>query len=317
MNGLKERIDMHGHYFPPAYIAQLDRHGMDIIDGVKRPAWSEERQWEYMEMLHIRFSTMSLSSPHVYMGDIGEACETARACNEYGADLVRRHPDRFAALGTLPLPDVEKSVEEIRYCREKLHLDGFALLSNYEGIYLGDPALDQVMEELNREQTVVTIHPTEPSAAPDGIGLPSPMMEYFFDTTRAVTNLLIHGAVRCYPNIRFVVPHAAAFVPVLADRLIPLGDVLLKDRNLDIEGDLRRFYYDLAGYPMPKQYSLLTQVADPTHIVYGSDIQYTFPPLAIRQAQKMDEAFDEGTAERIYKQNALALMPAIRNRTGM
>ncbi len=45
---LKERIDVHGHYFPPAYQKLLRRHNVDLLDGVKAPVWSIERQWEYM-----------------------------------------------------------------------------------------------------------------------------------------------------------------------------------------------------------------------------------------------------------------------------
>lgn len=35
---LKERIDVHGHYFPPAYQELLQRHHMEFLDGVKAPA---------------------------------------------------------------------------------------------------------------------------------------------------------------------------------------------------------------------------------------------------------------------------------------
>ena len=147
---LKERIDVHGHYIPPTHLKLLQRHHMEFLDGVKAPEWSIERQWEYMKQLNISFSTLSLSSPHLHMGDKTEAVETARSCNEYGAELMKQYPERFEVLASLPLPEIEESIQEIRYCRNELGIHGFALLTNYRGIYLGNELLDPVMEEMNR-----------------------------------------------------------------------------------------------------------------------------------------------------------------------
>ena len=122
---LKERIDIHGHFFPPAYQQLLQRHHIEFLDGVKAPVWSVKRQWEYMERLHISFAVLSLSSPHLHLGDKAEAVETARGCNVYGAELSRRYPERFAALASLPLPEISESIQEIRYGREKLGICGF------------------------------------------------------------------------------------------------------------------------------------------------------------------------------------------------
>ena len=127
---LKERIDIHGHFFPPTYQQLLQRHHIEFLDGEKAPIWSVERQWAYMERLHISFAVLSLSSPHLHLGDKAEAVETARGCNVYGAELSRRYPERFAALASLPLPEISESIQEIRYGREKLGICGFALLTN-------------------------------------------------------------------------------------------------------------------------------------------------------------------------------------------
>ena len=134
-----------------------------------------------MEQLHISFATLSLSSPHLHMGDKTEAVETARNCNEYGVELAKRYPEKFALLASLPLPEIQESIQEIRYCRDVLGIHGFAMLTNYHGDYLGSELLDPVMEELNRQLTLVTIHPTLPWKNVPGAAeeLPGPMMEYF------------------------------------------------------------------------------------------------------------------------------------------
>lgn len=310
MNMLKRRIDIHSHYFPPAYKELLRRHGMDVLDGVKAPEWSLERQFEYMDRLNISFAALSISSPHLHLGDRAEAVETARACNEYGSALAESYPDRFAALASLPLPEIGGSMEEIRYCREKLNIRGFALLSNYGGEYLGSAKFEPVMEELNRYPTLITIHPTVPhvsgaeNAAPE---LPAPVMEYFFETTRTVADMLLHGTVRKYPNLRFVVPHGGAFITILSDRLIPLAGMLLPDRDLDIAGDLRRLYYDLAGFSMPKQFGLLRTITDGSHLLYGSDSPFTALPMCVKLAEQMDAKLGE-LSEQVYEKNPSSLL---------
>ena len=84
------KIDLHTHYLPPAYLELLSRHGIETLDGgMKIPQWSPEKHLENMEKLSINYAVLTISSPHLHLGDPVEAVETARACNEYGAALVR------------------------------------------------------------------------------------------------------------------------------------------------------------------------------------------------------------------------------------
>jgi hypothetical protein len=58
------------------------------------------------------------------------------------------------------LPHIDGSLEEAAYALDQLHLDGVGLYSSTDGIYLGDGHYDPLLEELNRRQSVVFIHPT-------------------------------------------------------------------------------------------------------------------------------------------------------------
>ncbi len=309
-----EKIDVHAHYFPPAYGEMLDRHGMTILDGgFPRPEWNEEIQLAGMEQLGTSCSALSISSPHLHMGDAAEAAEAARASNEYGAGLVKKYPQQFMVLASLPLPEIEASVQEAVYCREVLGVDGFALLTNSRGVYLGDPRLDPVMEELNRGESVVLLHPTQPAAVPEGVAeeLPYPLMEFFFDTTRTVVNMLLHRIPVRYPKIRSLIPHAGAFLPVLSDRLISLADMFFPEGDVDIAESLAAFYYDLAGMSMPKQYGNLRQMVPEDHLLYGSDTPFTPMPLCVQLAEEMDRTLDAEMAQRVYRENPRKLMKPV------
>ena len=62
----------------------------------------------------------------------------ARSSNEGAAEAIRSHSDRFGGFACLPLPDVDGALAEIDYGLGTLGLDGVVLLTNADGVYLGD-----------------------------------------------------------------------------------------------------------------------------------------------------------------------------------
>jgi hypothetical protein len=120
----------------------------------------------------------------------------------------------------LPLPDVDAAMAEIAYCCDHLDVDGFALLTNVGGTYLGDPSREPVFRELNRREARVFIHPTSPACwEHTSLGRPRPMLEFFFDTTRAVVDLVLNGTIARHTDIEFIIPHAGATLPMIVDRV--------------------------------------------------------------------------------------------------
>ncbi|WP_457833211.1 amidohydrolase family protein, partial [Staphylococcus aureus] len=76
--------------------------------------------------------------------------------------IIKEYPNRFGAFATLPLPDVDSAIEEVKYALDNLQLDGVGLLSNYNEVFLGDPQFEPLMKVLDERATVVFIHPSTP-----------------------------------------------------------------------------------------------------------------------------------------------------------
>ncbi|WP_225418582.1 amidohydrolase family protein [Loigolactobacillus iwatensis] len=215
------KIDFHAHYLSPGFKKFLKKYFDDYGDGVKTPAYTIDTTLETMDKNNVAYSIISLSSPHVSnTNDAGLTSELATEANDYGAEQRKAYPDKIGFAATLPLPYVAESIAEIDRARSN-HATAFTLPTNANGTYLGDPGLDPIMAKLNERKTIVMLHPNEPKPIAKDVNreIPTPIMEFFFDTTRAVTNMVLHSVFTRYPNIKFIIPHAGALLPVISDRI--------------------------------------------------------------------------------------------------
>ncbi|MBR1119963.1 amidohydrolase [Bradyrhizobium lablabi] len=307
-------IDTHHHFLPPRYV---DRVGEDAIAGLlvsgKIPQWSAEQSIEAMDRASVELAVLSLSSPGLCTLAPDERAALARHCNEYAARLMQDHPRRFGSFATLPLPDVDASLGEIDHCLGDLSCDGFCLLTNYAGRYLGEADFTPVLEELNRRSAIVFVHPAMPEPQAASLGLPAASLEFPFDTTRTIAGMLFNGTFARYRNIRFLFSHAGGTIPFLAARLARLESQERFKRNVPdgVIAELKRLYFDVAlsvdSYTLPG----LLRFAAADHVVFGSDYPHA-GPVIIDNALKSLGAHEVGpdTLAAITRANAIGLLGA-------
>ncbi|KAH8885919.1 amidohydrolase 2 [Thozetella sp. PMI_491] len=319
-----ERIDTHCHIVPPKWRKHCEDHGFAQPDGMPTiPAWSPEDHLALMDKLQISKSIVSITSPGTYLQSNNHelAREITRETNEELHQICLQHPSRFGFFASLPLPDVEGSIAEIDHALDHLGASGFALMTNSFGIYLGDNAFDAVFEKLNERKAVVFMHPTTCCAgnidSPKPLNqYPSPMLEFFFDSARAVTNLLLSGTVQRNPDITFLVSHGGGVIPPLLERFTNFSAIINAPASLTSsqakELFKTRFYFDLAGFPFPDQIHGYLRISDASRLLYGSDYPYTPGSVIERQGEEMDkglrELFDEDMVRNIYSEHARTLL---------
>lgn len=308
-------IDVHSHAVPASYFKALETLGISPVDedGFPTPSWTEEDHLAFMEETGQEFCVLSISSPHINRGDNALSASLARTINDDVAAICKRHPDKLGFATLLPLPGVQESIDEAKRGFEELGAIGVKVPSNANGVYLGDPSLDPLFEMLDDYHAVVTIHPTRPSASPAGVFTegPAPLFEFIVDTTRAVLNMMANGVIERYPHVRIIVPHCGSFLPPIAHRLVGLSRILVPQgrmQQIDVMGNLKSLYWDLAGNAEPVMLESLMKIADPSHLLYGSDTPYT-PTKAILQAKEQLEADPKLTPyiEDVFHDNAARL----------
>ena len=307
------RIDVHQHLIPPEFRAALERHGMA---GWAPFPWSEAGALAMMEEFGIATSVLSLSTPGPHLGDDAEGRALARQVNERLAGMVRARPDRFGMFASVPLPDIEGTLEAITYAYDELSTDGVAMLANTRGVYLGDPSLEPVMAELDRRSAVVLIHPAHLEGRPVP-GLHPSLVDFLLDTTRAAMNLVLHGVPRRHPRIRFILSHAGGFLPYAAHRMATLANVV--DPEVDAAetlDDLASFYFDTALAGSPTVLPSLTAFARPGHILFGTDSPYASSKTIGHFTGKLDghDGLDPTVHAAINRGSAEALFPRLASR---
>ncbi len=314
MTGSAGRIDVHHHVIPPAFTRAMEARGITEVAGTPLPKWTVDQSMAVLEMNNIQTAITSLSAPGVYFGDEQEAKDLARACNEFSAQMAVDHPGRFGSFAVLPMPFTEHACAEAAYALDVLKADGIVLLGSTEGQFLGDPAFDELMAELDRRKTTVFVHPNlHPTTPQIGLNIPNFMIEFLCDTTRAATNLILTGTAAKYPNIRWIFSHAGGFLPFIAWR-VALADNFPNYQEKAPEGVLtymKRFYFDTALSPSPFAMAALKELVDPSHILFGSDFPFAPAPLIGLEVMALGglNTFDDKTKAGIDRDHALALFP--------
>jgi 6-methylsalicylate decarboxylase len=306
------RFDVHQHLIPPAYRRLLDDAGLNA-GGWPLPEWSPAAAIASMDRRGTATAILSLSAPGVHFGDDAQARRVAREVNEYHAELVKDRPDRFGQFAAVPLPDVDGSLNEITYCLDELAADGVVLLSNAGGRYLGDEAYAPLWAELDSRAATVFIHPTSPPL-PMLAGMPGPLLDFPYDTTRTALHMTVNGVMSDHPNIKVILSHAGGFLPYAAYRFVAAAQFNPGTTPTSIMADLRKFYFDTALSASPTCLPSLLAFAAPERILYGSDFPFAPDDAGMTFDSALDgyPHFAPGQLDDINRRNAAQLFPRLR-----
>ncbi|MEU0227266.1 amidohydrolase family protein [Streptomyces sp. NPDC006284] len=292
-------IDVHAHFVSDRYIEEARAAGHLRPDGMPAwPKWSPESHLALMDRCRIGKSMLSVSSPGTHFGDTDAARALTRSMNEYAAEVRLQHPGRFGHFASLPLPDVQGSVEEATYALDDLGADGLTVETNAHGTYLGEPLFEPVWKALDARQAVVFVHPTSPPHAEDvALGRPRPLMEFLFDSARSASDLVLNGVLTRFPGIRWIFSHSGGVLPLLVDRIQLFADVILPmgpsgDRtpSPSVRDQLAGLWFDMAGTPFPLQVPTLVDVVGSRRLLYGSDYCWTPQQAVVSQVASIDRA---------------------------
>ncbi|WAX58960.1 amidohydrolase [Jatrophihabitans cynanchi] len=266
-------MDYHHHAILPGYRARLDAWGIGAQPGVPFPAWTPEGSLAWMDDAAVDRALLSVGSPGFYFGDQSVTTALTEICNAELAELRDRWPERFGIFATVPLPELATALAQVERALEVDGFDGVGLLTQYGGRYLGDRAWDELYVLLNERGALAHVHPTVPEGWDPQAPVRPSVLDYPFETTRAILELARQRVFSRYPAIRWVFSHGGGTFGALADRMSgsdPAAPIAGGDSMRDLLF-ASRFDSALVG---SAGLAALAVVAGTERIVFGSDLPF-------------------------------------------
>jgi aminocarboxymuconate-semialdehyde decarboxylase len=323
-------VDFHNHFSPPSFVDAI-RTGTWALgiteDDAGNPVLHSPGDYNVLVPGHrdlghrmrdldaagVDMQVLSFTTPGTSLEEPRKAAELASVVNDGFAAAVREHPDRFLALGHLPLNAPEAAVDELERGVTELGLPGFMLFGNAAGVPLADDRFLPLYEKADAHGVVLYIHPTHP------LGVEAmerymlmPLVGFLFDTTLAAAHLVFEGIPDRFPRIRWVLGHLGGAVPYLVERLDRGYEAYDRCREkLDrLPSEvLKTFWYDTVNFD-PRALRLALDFVGPGQILAGSDYPHMIGSLGRMRSSVEALELDAGQARAIMGGNALALLGA-------
>jgi len=310
-------VDVHTHYLPAALIDALERreelpkisagrdgrlihYGEGNIHPLQENMADLELRLREMDEQRIDLAVISVNVPGCDWFPPAEGESVARAVNDELADLVRTHPERLAALATLPMQNPEAAASEL----ERTHGKGFAgamVYSNAAGRHLDAPDLRVVFDTAAQLGVPIYVHPTFPltAATVDAYAL-IPTLGFLFDTTTAALRLVLGGLYERHPDFELVLAHVASLIPYIVGRIDyeaerhpdGLGAISVRPSE-----HLRLLYTD-AVCVWPPTLSMVTDFLGPGRVMFGTDYPFWDPARSFETLDAADVEADAAAAIR-------------------
>lgn len=234
--------------------------------------------------------------------------ETARFFNDHMATCVDLRPDRFMAIGTVPLQDIDIAIREMERCVTELKMPGLEIGSNINGRNLSHEYFHPFWEAAEQLGCALFIHPWEMMGEQDMtkywlpwlVGMPA-------ETARAIASMIFGGVFEKYPALRVAFAHGGGSFPITVGR-IEHGykvrpDLCAIDNPVNPREYLGKFWIDALVHD-PKALEFVVDVMGNWSVCMGSD--YPFP-LGEHVPGSLIESmpFDSKTKEALLWDNAM------------
>jgi aminocarboxymuconate-semialdehyde decarboxylase len=297
--GRSLRIDLHCHYQNPAIADKVASFNASQFEpsGIFANALTREVNVKQIKdrgpklsSIEVRLKDMDrmgidiqavCPAPNqcIYWSEPDFGRELARMANERLAEIAATWPERFVAMGTVPLQNADMAVAELEYCVKKLGMRGVEILPNVNGKELTDPSLglDRFFARAQALDIVIFMHPL-------GFTQGERLMDHYFnnvignplETTVAVSHLIFDGVMERNPKLKVVLPHAGGYLAHYwarmdhAHRARPDCRVVIKKSPSSY---LKKFYFDTITFDPGMLRHLIDQYGA-EHVVLGTDYPY-------------------------------------------
>ena len=234
----------------------------------------------------------------------------SRLINDDLAARVKERPDRFVALGTVPMQDPELAVQELTRCMKELGMAGVEIGSRVNKWNLDEPALEPFWTAAEELGAAVFVHPWDMDKErmpkywlPWLVGMPA-------ETTLAMCSMIFSGVFERHPKLRVAFAHGGGQFPYTIGR-IEKGftcrpDLVAVDNDTNPRKYIGQFWVDSLTHDA-EALKYMVNLMGANRVALGSD--YPFP-LGEQEPGKtiLAAGFDDETAKSLLHGSALEFL---------
>ncbi len=177
----------------------------------------EDERLQIMDANGVDVHLLSLTAPGVQTLDNGAATLLAARVNDQLAEVIARHPGRFAGLAAVAPQDPKAATVEIERAVRELGLNGVVINSHTRSEYLDDEKYWPIFETAEGLGAPIYIHPRSPSAlmaqAYKKYGLETGIYGFQAETGLHGIRLICSGVFDRFPGLQIVLGHLGEGIP--------------------------------------------------------------------------------------------------------
>ncbi len=180
-----------------------------------------------MDACGIDMQVLSLSSLSAGIQgeiDTNQAISMARQTNDYLAEQVHKHPDRYAGFAALPLQDPKAAVAELERAVTQLGLKGALVNGHTNGEYLDERKFWGVWERAEQLGVPIYLHPANSPSDQMKIyegypGLQGAVWNWTVETATHALRIICSGIFDAFPNAILLLGHMGEALPYTLRRI--------------------------------------------------------------------------------------------------
>jgi 2,3-dihydroxybenzoate decarboxylase/5-carboxyvanillate decarboxylase len=268
-----------------------------------------------MDANGVDMQLLSLTAPGVQMFDADTATALATVANDRLAEVIARHPTRFAGLASFAPQAPKQAVREMERAIQQLKLNGFIVNSHTNNEYLDNAKYWPILEAAEALDRCIYIHPRGPSDQLAGpmrdYGMFAALWAYGVEVSTHAVRLILSGVFDRFPNLKICLGHMGEAVhfwswrlDFMSARAQSAGAPRLKLKPS--EYFQRNFVITTSGQESPLALEFSIKQLGIANVLWAIDYPYqpTSPAVAFMDSVAVTDAerhmLYHGNAERVF-----------------